>query len=272
LADFLEEVDEQLRAERNASLAMRLAPWFIAAVVAAVVGWLGVWGYDAWRDRDVGAASVAYDKGLSALAGGDLTGAYDDFAPVAKSGPAAYRTLALMQQANIRLAAGKSEEAAGLYDAAAKAAPDAILGDLARLRAAQAVMDTAPYAQVAMRLKPLIGDRKPFTLEAREMLALIKLQAGQVQEARGDFSALGLALGVPQDMRARTQGAVALIDSGQAALVAQVVKAAATLPPSSAPMARQLPGADAPAGPAAGQGEGDPPAEASGQPSSGNSR
>ncbi len=272
LVDFVNEVEEQLRAERNAGLAMRLAPWFVAALVATVVGWLGVWGFNAWRDRNVGAASVAYDKGLTALAGGDLTGAYNDFAPIAKSGPAGYRTLALMQQADIRLAAGKVDEAASLFDAAAKAAPDRIMHDLAGLRAAQAVMDTAPYPQVESRLKPLIGDKRPFTLQAREMLALVKLEAGQAQAARGDFNALVLALGVAPDMRARAQAAIALIDSGQAGLVAQVVKAAATLPPSSGPMAPAASGASAPAGPADGQEQGAPPAENAAQPSSGNAR
>jgi hypothetical protein len=236
LVDFVEEVEERLRAERYRALANRYLPWIVAALVAAIVGWLGVWGYDAWRDRNIGQASIAYDKGMTALAGGDTTGAYNTVAPIAKNGPAGYRTLALMLQANIRLGAGKADEAATLYDAAAKAAPSPILGDLARLRAAQTLMDTAPYAQLETRLKPLAGDNRPYSLQAREMLAMAKLQAGKTQEARGDFNALSLTLGVTPSMRARAQGAIALIDSGQAALVGQVVKTAATLPPLAAAM------------------------------------
>lgn len=238
MVDFVEEVEERLRAERYRDLARRYLPWVVVALVALIVGWLGVWGYDTWRDRNIGQASIAYDKAMTALAGGDATGAYNGFAPIAKSGPAGYRTLALMQQANIRLAAGKGDEAVSLYDAAAKAAPNPILGDLARLRAAQVLMDTAPYAVVETRLKPLIGDDRPFRLQAREALAIAKLQAGKVQEARGDFNALSLTLGVTPGMRARAQGAIALIDSGQAGLVAQVVRTAATLPPSAGPMSQ----------------------------------
>ena len=182
--DFVEEVEERLRAERYAGFARRYLPWFIAAVVATVIGWLGVWGYDTWRDHNIGQASIAYDKALTELSSGDQTGAYNAFAPIASSGPAAYRTLALMQQANIRLGAGKADEAVTLYDAAAKAAPNPIFGDLARLRAAQVLMDTAPYAQVETRLKPLIAATRPYNLEAKEMLAMAKLQAGKAQEAR----------------------------------------------------------------------------------------
>lgn len=231
MVDFVEEVEEQLRAERYGKLARRYLPWFIAAVVATTVGWLGVWGYNTWQDRNIGTASLTYDKGVVTLSGGDQTGAFNAFSSVAKDGPAAYRTLALLQQGNIRLAADQTIEAEGLYDAAAKAAPNDVLRDLAALRASQAIMDTAPYAQVETRLKALIGEKHPFSLQAKEMLALAKLQAGKLQEARGDFNALGLTLGVSQSMRARAQGAIALIDSGQAGLVSQVVKAAATLPP-----------------------------------------
>lgn len=252
MVDFVEEVEERLRAERYGSLARRYLPWIIAAVVAAVVGWLGIWGFDAWRDRNIGQASIAYDKGMTDLAGGDTSGAYDAFAPIAKTGPAGYRTLALMQQANIRLGAGKADEAGALYDAAAKAAPNPILGDLARLRAAQVLMDTAPYAQIETRLKPLAADNRPFALQAKEMLAMAKLQAGKTQEARGDFNALSLTLGVTPGMRARAQGAIALIDSGQAALVGQVVKSAASMPPPSGAMSL---------GPAGGSPAGAPPSQ-----------
>ena len=246
MVDFVEEVEEQLRAERYAKLAQRFLPWFAAALIAVVVGWLGVWGYDTWRDRNIGAASIAYDKALTALASGDQAAAFEGFAAIGKSGPAAYKTLALMQEANIRLAANQPREAAGFFDQAAKAAPNAILKDLASLRAAQTLMDTAPFGELQGRLKPLIGEAKPYSLEAREMLAMAELQNGMTSQARNEFSALGLTLGVTPGMRARAQAAIALIDSGQAAVVGQVVKAAATLPPSLGPSVAEPPNGSAP--------------------------
>jgi hypothetical protein len=231
VVDFVEEVEEQLRSDRYRGFARRAWPWFLAALVAVVVGWLAAWGYNTWRDRNIGRASIAYDKAITTFAQGDQTGAYTALDAIGKSGPAGYRTLALLQQANMRLQAGKAADAVALYDSAANAAPNAILGDLARLRAAQALLDSAPYPQLETRLKALVGDRKPFDLEAREALAMAKLEAGQLAAAKSDFSALTLTLGVTQSMRARAEAAIGLIDSGQAAVVAQVAKAAATLPP-----------------------------------------
>ncbi len=261
MVDFVEEVEERLRAERYASFANRWLPLIVAAVVAVVVGWLGVWGWRTWQDRNIGRASVAYDGAMTALGSGDQTGAFTALAPVAKDGPAAYRSLALMAQGDIRLGADKPQEAAALYDEAAKAAPNAVFRDLARLRAAEVLMDTAPYPQIQTRLQPLIGEKKPYDLLAREALAMAKIQAGKVQEARGDLNALSLTLGVTAAMRNRAQAAIQLIDTGQAARVGQVVRQAATMPPSTGAIPPSLlGGATAPdEGDAEGGGQGSGP-------------
>jgi hypothetical protein len=231
VVDFVEEVEEQLRSDRYLGFARRAWPWFLAALIAVVVGWLGAWGYNSWRDRNIGRASIAYDKAVSSLIQGDQTGAYTAFDQIGKTGPAGYRALALIQEGGMRFAAGKTAEAVAFYDSAAKAAPNEIFGDLARLRAAQVLLDSAPYSQVAPRLQALMGDRKPYDLQARELLAMAKLVAGKTSEARGDFNALTITLGVTQAMRARAQAAIALIDSGQSAVLSQVAKTAALLPP-----------------------------------------
>jgi hypothetical protein len=240
VVDFVEEVEERLRAERYANFASRWLPWIIAAVVAVVIGWLGVWGWRTWEDRNIGRASTTYDGAMTALGSGDQTGAFTALTPVAKDGPAAYKALALMAQADIRLGADKPAEAVTLYDAAAKAAPNPIFRDLARLRAAQVLIDTTPYPQIQTRLTPLIGDNKPYDLLAREALAMAKIEAGKLQEARGDLNAISLTLGVTQALRGRAQAAIQLIDSGQAARVGEVVRQAATMPPSTGAIPPEL--------------------------------
>ena len=44
VVDFVEEVEEQLRSDRYRSFAQRAWPWFVAALVAVVIGWLAAWG------------------------------------------------------------------------------------------------------------------------------------------------------------------------------------------------------------------------------------
>lgn len=231
MVDFIEEVEENLRSDRYASLARRWLPWFAVVLAVVVAGWLGVWAWRTMQDRDVARASEAYDKGLNALAAGDVSGAFTAFEPIGKSGPRGYRTLALMAEGDIRLSAGDVAGAARYYDQAAGAAPNAIFADMARLKAALALLDTAPFPQLQTRLTALIGDKKPFDLQAREALALARLRIGQTTQARGDLNAISLSLGVSPAMRARAQAAIGLIDAGQADIVGKIVAAGALLPP-----------------------------------------
>jgi hypothetical protein len=162
-----------------------------------------------------------------------------------------------MQQGNLKLAAGSPQDAAKLYDQAADAAPNQVIGDLARLKAAQVLVDTAPLPQLSTRLAPLMEAKRPYAIYAREALAMAKLMAGKTADARKDFSVIQFSLIAPEDMRQRAQLAIAVIDAGEAPTAIAAVKAAATLPPMPAsivgppPSAAEAPAA-APQSPPAG--------------------
>ena len=246
MVDLFDEVEEQLRSDRYVALLRRVAPWITGVLVLVLLGYLGFWGFKAWQDRNLATASAAYQKGVDALGQGDAAGAKSSFLQVEKAGAPGYKTLALMQLAASSLAAGKDADAARLYDQAADAAPNQILGDLARLRAAQALLDTAPLAQIQTRLRPLADPKRPFAAYAKEALAMAELLAGQTAQARRDFTVVSLSLGAPDDMRQRAQLAIAAIDAGEAPSAIAAVKTAATMPPSP-PMTLGPPVAAAPA-------------------------
>ncbi len=266
MVDLFEEVDEQLRSDQFQSLLRRAAPIVTGVLALVILGFLGYWAYQAWQDRNLTTASVAYQQGVDDLAKNETAAAQKDFATAANAGPPGYKTLALMQQGGLAQTAGKTAEAVGDFDAAAKAAPNLILGDLASLRAAEALIDTAPYGELQKRLTPLADPKRPYTLYAREALAMAKLQAGKTSEAKHDFSLLSLSLGAPDDMRQRCQLAIALIDSGEAGAAAAAVKVAATLPPPPAASVQAPPSGTEPAAapPSATPGQGGPVAPPAG--------
>jgi hypothetical protein len=249
LVDLFNEVDEELRSDRALKLLQRFAPWATAVLALVLVGYLAFWGYKSFQDRNLTAAAIGYQKGVDALGAGDSKGALDGFEAATKAGSPGYKALALMQEGALRAEANKPDEAAKLFDQAADAAPNQIIGDIARLRAAQVLLDTAPLPQLQTRLTPLIGSKRPYAVFARETLAMAKLMAGKNADARKDFTVLQLSLGAPDDMRQRAQLAIALIDSGEASTAVAAVKAAATMPPPPAtivgppPMAPQAPAA-----------------------------
>jgi len=233
LTDLFEEVEEQLRSDRYRTLARKAAPWAFAALAAALVVALGVWGWQQYQQQTTDKASVQYAAGLTAFSQGDAAKAEQAWTEVAKSPSKAFKSLALMQLGGLKLATGKPDDvkaAVALFDQAASAAPDDVLGDAARLKSAFAILDTAPFAEVEGRLTPLLKDGHPYRVQAREALAFAKLMKGDTAGARSDFVVITGTLDAPEGAKQRAQAAVGLIDTGSAKSVPAAVKAAIALP------------------------------------------
>jgi hypothetical protein len=231
VTDIFEEVEEQLRSDRYLQFARKIWPWVLGAAVLALLATLAVWGYQTYHAQQSAKASQAYATGLDDVQKGDTAKAFADFGEASKLSSGGYKALALMEQGGIRLLDGKLDEAVKLFDQAATAAPDPIIGDIARLKSAFALMDTAPYDAIQQRLQPLTDAKRPYYVAAREGLAMAKLRAGRLKEARSDFVVLTLLPGASQATRQRAQLALMAIDGGSAASLPAVVQAAVMLPP-----------------------------------------
>jgi hypothetical protein len=233
VADLFEEVEDQLRSDRYRVFALKALPWVLGLAAAALIAALAWWGWTHYRDQQINQASEQYSAGLDALRDGRADQAVRLFTDVSQSQAKAYRSLALMQLGGIKLSQKNSAAAVQFFDQAATAAPDDIIGDAARLKAALAVLDTAPRKDVEARLTPLMQDGRPYRLQAREALAFTKLMAGDLPGARGDFVIISGMLDAPEGARVRAKAAIGLIDSGAAKAVPATVRAAAALPPAA---------------------------------------
>ncbi|MBS0360285.1 MAG: tetratricopeptide repeat protein [Proteobacteria bacterium] len=234
MTDLFEEVEEQLRSDRYKALVRRAAPWVLTAAAVALVAALGVWGWQQYNLQITNKASEEYAAALSAGGQGDIAKATQIFNDLSKSQSKAYKSMALMQLGALKMAAGKPDDikaAVALFDQAAASAPDDVLGDAARLKSAFALIDTAPYAEVEGRLTPLMNDKHPYRVQAREALAFAKLMKGDDKGARSDFVVISQSLDTPEGLRQRAKAAMDLIDTGSAKSVPAVVKAAIAMPP-----------------------------------------
>jgi hypothetical protein len=237
LADLFEEVEEQLRSDRYKALAIKALPWLLALLAVVVIAIVGYWGWEKYRTQTANKASEQYAAALEAAGQGNTAGATSLWTEVSKSPAKAYKSLALMQLAGLKLLDDKQPEAARtqaavkLFDEAAAAAPDDVIGDAARLKSALALLDTAPYKELETRLTPLMKDGHPYRDQAREALAFAKIMAGNTAGARSDFLILSTSLDASDGARQRAKAAMELIDSGSAKAIPATVKAAALLPP-----------------------------------------
>ncbi|MDP3176199.1 MAG: tetratricopeptide repeat protein [Phenylobacterium sp.] len=250
MVDLFEEVEEQLRSDRYKQLAFKSLPWVLGLLLAAAIAALAVWGWREHHARQTAKASEEYALALTEFEAGQVDKADRRWGEVAKLSPKSYRSLALQQQGGIRLSQGKVADAVKLFDQAADAAPNPVIGDVARLKSAFALLDSAPYKDMEARLTPLTQDGRPYRVEAREALAFAKLMAGDLAGARSDFAVLRLMTEASSGMKARAEAAQSLIDSGSAKVVPAAVKAALALPPPvQLPPGAQIPGLAAPVAP-----------------------
>lgn len=224
MVDVFEEVEEQLRSDRYKRLGLKVLPWVIGIAVLAILIAVGVWIYSDQRDKQAFEASEKY---AAALQSDNADKAFAAFGALTTDAPPAYKAMALMQQGAIRLEQGRTADAVKLLDQSAEAAPDPLLGDLARLKSAFALLDTAQFKDIESRLTPLTENERPYRVQAKEALAFARLLAGQTQAARGDFAVLALSPESSEEVRQRAQAAMQMIDSGSAAALPAAVKAAA---------------------------------------------
>ncbi len=244
MVDAFSEVDEQLRAERLQSFMQRAVPAFIAALVLSVLAVAGVQGWQMYQSSQSAKAAQAYQAALDTAGKGDQARAFDQFGDLAKHG-GAYQALALMQQAGIRMNQDKPADAAALFDQAASASKSAMISDIATLKSAYALMDTAPLATLEAKLTPLTAAGRPYHVQAREALALARLANGKTAAAKADLVAVANQLDTPDSARQRAQAIMGLIDSGTGSGLKKLADDARTATPLP------LPG---PAGPQAPQG------------------
>ena len=211
---FIREIDEELRRDRLIKLWQRYGHYAVGAavlIVAATAGWRG---WEWYQLRESAKAGSRFEAALALAESGKHADAEQEFAALGHEAPWGYRLLSRM-----RLAAetGLRDAAAGAaaYDAiAADSSVDAAVRDLARLRAAMLLVDSAQVAEIASRVEPLAVPSSPYRFSARETLALARYRAGERDAARMMFAALAADLEAPASLRNRAEVMLALLSAG----------------------------------------------------------
>ena len=213
MSDIFQEVDEEVRRERLEQLWKRYGNYIIAAAFL-VLACIGAWrGYIYWEERKAAEAGAAYEAASTLADAGKHSEAEAAFAKLASEGTAGYRNLARLREA-AQLGLSDPKAAVATYDALAK---EASLGqpmqDLAAVRAALLLVDTASYQELRARLEPLTAADRPFRHSARELLAFGAWRSGDSAAARQWIDAVIADPTTPGSIRTRVDVLSALIPS-----------------------------------------------------------
>ena len=211
MADIFHEVDEEVRRDQLKKLWERYGYLAIALVVLIVAG-IGAWrGYQWWEAKKAAEAGAAFEVAVSLSEAGKHAEAEAAFAKIATQAPGGYRTLARLRAA-AELSQRDAKAAAAAYDdLAADSALGQPLQDLAGLRAAMLLVDSAPLAELRRRLDPLAEPGRTFRHTAREILALAAWRNSDAAAARRYIDMVASDGETPQGTRARIDVLSALI-------------------------------------------------------------
>jgi hypothetical protein len=202
--EIFREVDDDLRQDQYLKLWKQYGRFLIGAAVGVIVATAAWQGYAAWERSRNESYSERFIAALQMLNSGQPGAAITTLETLEKDAHDGYATLAKLQRAGAMIQAGDRREAVSLYDAIANdTAVERPLRDLAAYMAAQSLLDTADEPTLERRLLPLNQDGNPWRFNARELLALTALRAGNIVKAREYYALLTDDPATPQAIRTR---------------------------------------------------------------------
>ncbi len=210
MSDIFREVDEEVRREQLQKLWDRYSLFIIVGAVLIVAGVAAWRGYQWYEAKQAAKAGSAYDAALQLAQTGKHAEAASAFAKLAGDGTPGYRGLARLQEGQ-QLAANDVNAAVAVFDqVTANSGNPRLLRDVAAIRAAFVLVDTAPFADIARRLEPLAEPNGPMRHSARELLALSAWRNNDMAAARRWAEAALADQDAPADLRARIDILMAL--------------------------------------------------------------
>jgi len=211
VTELFDEVDEDVRRDQLKKLWDRYSILIIAGallIIAGVGGWRGYQYLEAQKAAEAGAA---FDRAAELAEQNKPAEAEAAFAKLAAEAPAGYRTLARLRVA-AEAAKRDPQAAVKLYDEiAADRSVNAPEQDLARLRAAGLLLETAGYDTMLQRLEGIAAPGSTYRHSAREMLALSAWRANNVEATRRWLDLIANDGETPASLRNRTEALQALL-------------------------------------------------------------
>ncbi len=178
------EVDEEMRREQIAKVWQRYGNVFVGLSIGIVLAVAGIKGWQWWERNQAEKAGSSYFAAATLQDDKQSEQALVAFEALAKGNHTGYATLARFRVADAMAAEGKRDEAVKAYDAlAADTSLDQSLRDVARVRAAYLLADTASANALTQRLSGLDAAGNPWRDVVNEIVALASYRAGDYADA-----------------------------------------------------------------------------------------
>jgi hypothetical protein len=211
VSELFDEVDEDVRRDQLKKLWDRYSIYIVAGallIIAAVGGWRG---YQYLEAKKAAEAGSAFDKAVELSDANKHAEAEAAFTELAAKAPSGYRTLARLRAAAEAASRDPKAAAKSYDDIAADRSVGAPEQDLARVRAAELLLESSSYPTMLQRLEPATAPGATFRHSARELLALSAWRAGDTTAARQWLDLIANDGETPPSLRSRAEALQALL-------------------------------------------------------------
>jgi hypothetical protein len=214
MSDFIREVEDEYRRDKAIEAWRRYQNWIIGLAIVIVVA-AGGWRY--WQSQQRAASEAAgarFESAIQLAREGKPQDAEQAFLDIARAGPPGYAVLSRFRAA-AEIANRSRSEAVTIYDALSNdPGVSAVMQNVARLRSALLLVDTADDAEMKKRIEPLAAPTSAFRHSARELLGLAALKAGDYEAAGRWFDMIVSDPQAPQSLRERAGTLLGLVAAG----------------------------------------------------------
>ena len=211
MSELFDEVDEEIRREQLKRLWDKYSIYIIALallIIAAVGGWRG---YQYLEAKKAAEAGEAFNRAIELSEQGKHEEAEKAFTDLAAKAPYGYSLLSRFRAAG-EVANRDPKAAAKMFDElAADSSVGAEQQELARIRAAGLLVDSATYPDMKQRLERDTVPEATFRHTARELLALSAFRANDTTAARLWLDQISADAETPPSLRSRAEALQALL-------------------------------------------------------------
>jgi len=211
VSEFYDEVDEEVRRDQLKKLWDKYSIYIVAVALLIIAGVGGWRGYQYVEAQKAAEASAAFNRASELADQGKHEEAEKAFAELVAKAPYGYRLLSRFHAA-AEVASRDPKAAAKMFD---DLAADSSVGgeqqELARIRAAGLLVDSATYPEMKQRLEPATVPAAAFRHSARELLALSAFRANDTNSARLWLDQISADTDTPPSLRSRAQALQALL-------------------------------------------------------------
>jgi hypothetical protein len=211
VSELFNEVDEEVRRDQLKKLWDQYSIYIIALALLIIAGVGGWRGYQYLEAKKAAEAGAAFDKAVELSEQNKHAEAEAAFADLAAKAPSGYRILARLRTAT-EVASRDPQAGAKMFDEiAADRSVGAVEQDLARIRAAQLLLESTTYPNMQQRLEPASTPTSTFRHTARELLALSAWRANDAAAARQRLDLIANDGETPPSLRSRAEALQALL-------------------------------------------------------------